>query len=107
MCLPSCRASRRLTKPGLVTARQSHSGSRCNQSKVRTQIVLRLDNYLLNADLKTLAHLWKGRAHRKKADYEKAHEHIDVARDLACTLPDSQALIAIIQVQQGWLLFQR
>ena len=70
-------------------------------------IVLRLDSDLLNADLKTLAHLWKGRAHRKKADYEKALEHIDAARDLACTLPDSQALIAIIQIQQGWLLFQR
>jgi len=68
-------------------------------------IVLRLDSDLLNADLKTLAHLWKGRAHRKKADYEKALEHIDAASrpclyfarfsSFNCDHPDTTRLAAL------------
>ena len=75
---------------------------------IRTlDIVLRLDQELLASDLKMLAHLWKGRAHRKKADYERAFEHIDAARELAATLPEAKILLAVIQVQEGWLVFQR
>ena len=75
---------------------------------IRTlDIVLRLDEHLLEADLRALAHLWKGRAHRKQADYGKAFEHIEAARNVAVTLPDSSAVVAIIQVQLGWLIFQR
>jgi tetratricopeptide (TPR) repeat protein len=75
---------------------------------IRTlEVVLRLDDELLNAQAKTLAHLWKGRAHRKKADYENAFTHVLAARDLASTLPESATIIAVIQVQQGWLVFQR
>ncbi len=69
--------------------------------------ILRLNPELLTAELTTLAHLWKGRAHRNKADYEKALEHINRARDLAATLPGSEALSAVVEVQQAWLLFQR
>jgi tetratricopeptide (TPR) repeat protein len=75
---------------------------------IRTlDIVLRLDRELLDSDLKTLAHLWKGRAHRRNADYEKALEHIEAALALASTLPDSETISAILKVQQGWLVFQR
>ncbi len=69
--------------------------------------VLKLNPELLTVELTTLAHLWKGRSHRNKADYDKALEHIELARDLAVTLAGSEARIAIIQIQQGWLLFQR
>ncbi len=75
---------------------------------IRTlDVMLRLDENLLEPDLRTLAHLWKGRAHRKQADYEKAFEHIEAACDLALGIPDSEAIVAIIKVQLGWLVFQR
>ncbi len=75
---------------------------------IRTlDVMLRLDENLLGPDLRALAHLWKGRAHRKQADYGKAFEHIEAARDVAATVPDSNAIIAITQVQLGWLVFQR
>jgi tetratricopeptide (TPR) repeat protein len=75
---------------------------------IRTlDIVLRLDRELLDVYLKTVAHLWKGRAHRRNADYEIALEHIQAALALASTLPDSETISAILKVQQGWLVFQR
>lgn len=70
-------------------------------------VVLRLDGDLLDADLKTVAHLWQGRAHRKNADYKSALQHLTAARDLATTLPDCGALCAVIKIQQGWVLFQQ
>ena len=69
--------------------------------------ILRLNRELLNGELATLAHLWKARAHRKQADYVLALEHINAAHEFATNLPDAAALTAIIQVQQGWVLFQR
>ena len=71
------------------------------------EIALRLDDHLLEPSLKLLAHLWKGRAHRKKADYVLAFTHIDAARALAVELPNSAVILAVIQVQHGWLIFQR
>ena len=68
--------------------------------------ILRLDSELLNSELATLAHLWKARAHRKKADYVNAAEHINAAHELATKVPESSAVTAIIQVQQAWVLFQ-
>ena len=70
-------------------------------------IALRLDRELLDENLRTLAHLWKGRAHRQKADYAHAAEDIDAALKLAAAGADSQAVVAIIQVQHGWLVFQQ
>jgi tetratricopeptide (TPR) repeat protein len=69
--------------------------------------ILRLNRELLTPELATLAHLWKARAHRKKADYVQALEHINAARELADGLDDAEALTAVIQIQQGWVLFQR
>lgn len=75
---------------------------------IRTlDVVLRLDHELLNARAKSLAHYWKARAHRKKADYENALQHVLAARELASTLPESATTLAVLQVQQGWLVFQR
>ena len=69
--------------------------------------LLRLEDVFLDADLRTLANLWKGRAHRKKADYDKAGEHIGAALEIASTLPGSEALVAIIKIQQAWIVFPR
>ena len=70
-------------------------------------IALRLDHNLLDPTLRLVAHLWKGRAHRKLAEYVHAFTHIDAARTLAAQLPDSSVVLAVIQVQHGWLIFQR
>ena len=75
---------------------------------VRTlDVVLRLDRSLLDVEAQILAHLWKGRAHRKTAEYEIAFIHINAARELAATLAGAQVLTAVLQIQQGWLTFQR
>ena len=71
------------------------------------ETALRLDDKLLDPSLKLLAHLWKGRAHRKQADYVNAFTHIDAARELALMLPDAVVIHAVVQVQHGWLIFQR
>ena len=54
----------------------------------------------------TLAHFWKGRAHRKKGEYEAAISHIVRARELAQAQGD-RMFTAVIQVQESWLLFQK
>ncbi len=53
-----------------------------------------------------LAHFWKGRAHRKKGEYETALLHIVRAREMAQTQRD-RMFTAVIQVQESWLLFQK
>jgi tetratricopeptide (TPR) repeat protein len=53
-----------------------------------------------------LAHFWKGRAHRKKGEYEKSLEHIVRAREMTHAQND-KLFTAIIQVQESWLLFQK
>lgn len=53
-----------------------------------------------------LAHFWKGRAHRKKGEYETSLAHIMCARKMAQTQND-RIFSAVIQVQESWLLFQK
>ena len=53
-----------------------------------------------------LAHFWKGRAHRKKGEYETALSHIVRAREMAQAQSD-RMFAAVIQVQESWLLFQK
>lgn len=53
-----------------------------------------------------LAHFWKGRAHRKKGEYQTSLEHIVRAREMAQAQGDKM-FTAVIQVQESWLLFQR
>jgi tetratricopeptide (TPR) repeat protein len=54
----------------------------------------------------TIAHFWKGRAHRKKGEYEAALSHIVCAREMAQKQGD-RLFAAVIQVQESWLLFQK
>ncbi len=54
----------------------------------------------------TLAHFWKGRAHRKKGEYEAALLHLVRAREMAQTQRERMST-AVIQVQESWLLFQK
>jgi tetratricopeptide (TPR) repeat protein len=53
-----------------------------------------------------MMHFWKGRAHRQKGEYELAMHHILEAKGLARQLR-APRLIAVIQIHESWLLFQR
>lgn len=53
-----------------------------------------------------LAHFWKGRAHRKKGEYETSLEHIRKARELAERRKD-RLFTALVEVQESWLVFQK
>ncbi len=69
-------------------------------------LVLRAERDLPDPGLRTLAHFWKGRAHRKKGEYETALLHIVQARELAQKAHD-EVFTAVIQIQESWLLFQK
>ncbi|MFP5267315.1 MAG: tetratricopeptide repeat protein [Acidobacteriota bacterium] len=68
--------------------------------------LLRMEDVFQQPELRVLASLWKGRAHRKKADYDKARDDLGAALEIAQTMHGSQALVAIIQIQQAWVVFQ-
>lgn len=57
--------------------------------------------------LETLAHFWKGRAHRKKGEYEAAYKEITQAGELAQRSRENETFTAVIQIHEGWLLFQK
>lgn len=64
-----------------------------------------LEDFGENPNL-ALAHFWKGRAHRKKGEYETSLTHLVRARQLAQKQNDLM-FTAVIQVQESWLLFQK
>ena len=68
--------------------------------------VLGAERELGSEHLSVLAHFWKGRAHRKKGEYQRAAEDIVTARQLAQHL-ELNKLAAAIQIQEAWLAFQR
>ena len=80
--------------------RQSDEAIRILELVIQTRHDLGDDNRL------ALAHFWKGRAHRKKGEYESALTHIALARDLATASGDF-TFRAIIRIQESWLLFQK
>jgi tetratricopeptide (TPR) repeat protein len=69
--------------------------------------VLKAEAEFAERHLVTLAHFWKGRAHRKKGEYEAALQDIVQARQLAQKCEDCRILAAVIQIQESWLLFQK
>ena len=69
------------------------------------QFVLQAERELNDPRLMVLAHFWKGRAHRKKGEYDAALHDIAEARRLASRVHESK-LLALIQVQEGWINFQ-
>lgn len=69
-------------------------------------LVLRVRRELTCPAEQALAHFWKGRAHRKKGEYEAALAEIVRARELAEANADG-VFAAVIRVQESWLLFQK
>jgi tetratricopeptide (TPR) repeat protein len=70
------------------------------------EFVLRVVDELNDEYLVMLVHFWKGRAHRKKGDYAAALHHILAARMLAQKLKAAK-IVAVIQIHESWLLFQK
>jgi tetratricopeptide (TPR) repeat protein len=69
-------------------------------------LVLRAERDLPDPTLAALAHFWKGRAHRRKGEYETSLLHIRRARELAEKAHD-EVFTAVIQIHESWLLFQQ
>lgn len=72
----------------------------------RLDLVLRTFHNFPNASQEALAHFWKGRAHRKKGEYEVSLKHIAKARQMAQADRD-EMFTAVIQIHESWLLFQK
>src|SRR5215469_13384752 len=69
------------------------------------EFVLQAEGELGDQRLVAIAHFWKGRAHRKKGEYEQAKKHIVGGRELMQAIR-AHKLAAVIQIQESWLLFQ-
>jgi tetratricopeptide (TPR) repeat protein len=69
------------------------------------QFVLQAEREMNDPRLMVLCHFWKGRAHRKKGEYEAALHDIAEARRLASRVREAK-LTALIQIQEGWIDFQ-
>ncbi len=69
-------------------------------------LVLRLGKGILPPYLEYLAHFWKGRAHRKKGDYELAAQHICSAQ-MAALAAHAPRLVAVTKIHESWLVFQK
>jgi tetratricopeptide (TPR) repeat protein len=69
--------------------------------------VLRAERGTAEEHLMTLAHFWKGRAHRKKGEYEIALKEIVLAREQAQKSSENAVFTAVIQTHEAWLLFQK
>jgi tetratricopeptide (TPR) repeat protein len=67
--------------------------------------VLQADVELGDRALVAISHFWKGRAHRKKGEYDAAMRHVRRGREMMQTLHQHR-LAAVIQIQESWLLFQ-
>lgn len=70
-------------------------------------LVLRTEPGAADEHLVTLAHFWKGRAHRKKGEYEIALTEIVRAREQAQKPQEDAFFISVIQIHESWLLFQK
>jgi len=70
-----------------------------------SDFVLQAEGELGDECLAAIAHFWRGRAHRKKGEYEQAKKHIVKGREMMQAL-HADKLAAVIQIQESWLLFQ-
>jgi tetratricopeptide (TPR) repeat protein len=68
--------------------------------------VLEVEPGLLEPHLLLLAHYWKCRAHRRQGEYELALYHIQEAKKAALQM-GAPKLVAVTNIHESWLLFQR
>ena len=70
------------------------------------ELVLNAGRSLLPPYLLFLANFWKGRALRKRGDYEHALGHIAEARSIAQAM-NALRLVAVSKIHESWLAFQK
>lgn len=90
----------------MVEAFRDLAGGELDAAIAMLDLVLRTCCHLPDPALEAVAHFWKGRAHRKKGEYEASLKHIVQAREMAQADGD-EIFTAIIQIQESWLLFQK
>ncbi len=69
-------------------------------------LVLRAGPEVLEPHLLVVTHFWKCRAHRQRGDYEPALHHIQQAKALSTEM-EAPRLVAVTNIHESWLLFQR
>jgi tetratricopeptide (TPR) repeat protein len=69
-------------------------------------LVLREGPGVLEPHLLVVAHFWKCRAHRQRGQYEPALHHIQQAKAISIVM-EAPRLVAVTNIHEGWLLFQR
>lgn len=90
----------------MVEAFRAFSSGELDRAIDILDFVLRAQKDLPDEALAALAHFWKGRAHRKKGEYEASLVDIASAREFAKSSNDP-IFTAVIQIQESWLLFQK
>jgi len=70
-------------------------------------VVMRSEPGTADEHMLTVAHFWKGRAHRKKGEYELAAHEIVCARERAQKSHEDSVFTSVIQIHESWLLFQK
>jgi len=70
-------------------------------------VVMRSEAGTADEHMLTVAHFWKGRAHRKKGEYELAAKEIVCARERAQRSHEDSVFTSVIQIHESWLLFQK
>jgi tetratricopeptide (TPR) repeat protein len=68
--------------------------------------ILEVEPGVMDPHLVVIAHYWKCRAHRRQAEYEAALLHIQSAQAIARRM-GAPRLVAVTQIHESWLLFQR
>lgn len=89
----------------LVHAYLDLARERTESAAETIDLVLRIHQDLLNDDLLFVCHFWKGRAHRKHGEYERAAVHIAAAKS-AAERTHSPKLAAVTKIHESWLAFQ-
>jgi tetratricopeptide (TPR) repeat protein len=82
------------------------AGEHIEESIATLDIVIRAGENLLPDYLVFLSNFWKGRAHRKRGDYEEAILHISLAR-AAAERANAPRLVAVTKIHESWLAFQK
>ncbi len=92
-------------KLSLVEAYRCLAAEQLELSIDLLDLVLRVGHGMLDDYLLFLTNFWKGRAHRKRGDYEHALYHIKQARD-AGERAKAPKLVAVTKIHESWLAFQ-
>lgn len=90
----------------MAEAFRALAAERLEESIAALDLVLRAGENLLPEYLVFLANFWKGRAHRKRGDYEHASLHIAAAR-AAAERVGAPRLVAVTKIHESWLAFQK